>query len=141
MEEIWKVIDEAPNYEVSNLGRVRNIKKNKIMKPFMNNSGYYQVVLRGKEKTSLYRLVHRLVALNFIDNPNNYFEVNHKDFDKTNNKVDNLEWVSHHINMKYNSLNSTSLDKLSALIIKECGNIIKENLKKYVIEVADYADN
>lgn len=136
MEEQWKIIDEAPNYEISSLGRVRNIKKNIIMKPFTNNSGYYQIVIRNNEHKSLYRLVHRLVAIHFIDNPNNYNEVNHIDFDKTNNTVENLEWVSHGINMKHSNLRTNNLNKLTNSIIKECNNIIRNTIKKYVTENA-----
>lgn len=132
MEEIWKTIAEAPNYEVSNLGNIRNIKLNKPMKPFYNNSGYCQVVLRNDNK-NLYRLVHRLVAITFLDNPNGYAEVNHKDFNKSNNTVDNLEWVSHKINMKHNRLKTPDLDRLKHLMFKEVKKIIEDNLNRYVI--------
>lgn len=56
--------------------------------------------LTGKKKR-LSRLVHRLVATAFIENPNNYSEVNHKDGDKENNSVDNLEWCTHQENIKH----------------------------------------
>lgn len=130
MEE-WKTIIEAPNYEVSNLGRIRNKKLNRYVRTFINNSGYIQVVLR-KDNRNLYRLVHRLVAIHFIDNPDNYCEVNHKDFDKTNNTVENLEWTSHKLNMKHNRLKSTCVESLTNRIIKECSKVIRENINKYV---------
>lgn len=137
MQEEWRVIEEAPNYEVSNLGKVRNKKLNKPVRPFTNNAGYHQVVIRSNKK-NLYRLVHRLVAIAFIPNPNNYSEINHKDFDKDNNTVENLEWVSHTMNMKYNINRLSSEDKLISLITKEVNKVIKDNIKRYV---QAYADN
>jgi hypothetical protein len=66
-----------------------------------HENGYMFVGLSdGKKRTTF--SVHRLVALLFIDNPHNYPEVNHIDFDKTNNKIENLEWVSHSDNSKHN---------------------------------------
>ena len=65
------------------------------MKPVANNSGYLQIKLiavNGKRKGEL---VHRLVALHFIENPEGKPEVNHIDRDKQNNSVENLEWVTH----------------------------------------------
>lgn len=136
MQEEWRIIEEAPNYEVSNLGNVRNKKLKKPVRAFPNNAGYYQVVIRNNNK-SLYRLVHRLVAIAFIPNPENYNEINHKDFDKENNTVDNLEWVSHTMNMKYNINRLTSEDRLISLITKEVSKVIKDNIKRYVKQYAN----
>ncbi len=135
MEELWRTIEEAPKYEVSNLGRVRHKRINRIVKSFVNNAGYLQVVIRGNNK-NLYRLVHRLVAQAFIENPNNYSDINHKDFDKTNNTVDNLEWVSHRLNMKYNS-NISNEDKLVSLITREVVKVLKDNIRRYVTAYAN----
>lgn len=131
MQEEWRVIEECPKYLVSNLGRIKHKRLDRIVKPFANSAGYLQVVLRGEDK-NLYRLVSRLVAIAFIPNPNNYSEINHKDFDKTNNCVDNLEWVSHKINMQYNINRLSSADKLISLITKEVNKVIKDNIKRYV---------
>lgn len=93
--EIFKDIKGYPGYQISNFGRVWSAKSNKYMKPVANNAGYLQIKLiaaNGKRKGEL---VHRLVALHFIDNPNGKPEVNHKDRNKVNNHVDNLEWVTH----------------------------------------------
>ena len=87
MEEIWKTIEIAPNYEVSNLGRVRN-RKGLILKPSTSH-GYYHVVLMNNKKR-ISRNVHRLVAEAFIPNPNNYLCIIHKDECRTNNAVDNI---------------------------------------------------
>ena len=114
MVELWKVIEGyEDSYEVSNLGRVRSLTRidslgrtryGKVLKPcFDGKHKYLHVNLQGKSIN-----IHRLVAKAFIENPNNYNEVNHKDEDKTNNCVTNLEWCDHKYNNNYGSkLNST----------------------------------
>lgn len=99
--EKWKLLDNIninSKYYISNYGRVKadTDKGIRIMKPYKAN-GYYRVHI-------LYKMyfIHRLVAIYFIDNPNNYEQVNHKDFNKLNNKVENLEWVSAKENSQYN---------------------------------------
>lgn len=96
MNEIWKdVAGYEGLYEISNLGRVRS--KNGILKPQKRQHGYLGIMLYGKggHKRGFRTFsVHRLVAEAFIPNPNGYPEVNHIDEDKTNNRADNLEWVS-----------------------------------------------
>ena len=71
-----------------------------ILSPKNNGTGYFIVCLY-KNKTHKYYLIHRLVALTFIPNPDSLPCVNHKDEDKTNNRVDNLEWCDHKYNMNY----------------------------------------
>lgn len=93
MIEEWKVIENTPNYSVSNLGRVKNNKTQRIMKPKLIRGQYESVCLR-KNKMNTYHTVHRLVAIAFIPNPNNKPQVNHIDYNKRNNCVGNLEWVS-----------------------------------------------
>lgn len=102
MEEIWKTIKIAPNYEVSNLGRVRN-RKGLILRPSTAH-GYYHVILMNNKKR-ICRTVHRLVAEAFIPNPNNYPCINHKDECRTNNTVDNLEWCTYEYNLNYGNRN------------------------------------
>jgi hypothetical protein len=104
-KEVWLPVKGYEGYyEVSNLGRVKSIErkakvcgggfrivKNRILKNSLNNTGYYRVNLKKKNKNNIY-LVHRLVALGFIENPENKRTVNHKDGNKINNNISNLEW-------------------------------------------------
>ena len=103
MKEFWKdIVGYEGIYQVSNLGRVKSLvtwccnkykKREKILKPALNTYGYPTVSL-SKNKLRKNKTIHRLVAENFIPNPNNYSQVNHKDGVKTNNKINNLEWVT-----------------------------------------------
>ena len=109
IEEIWKDISGYPNYQVSNLGRVKSLgndknRKEKILKSSKEGWGYLQVLL-SKDGKSKYFKVHRLVASAFLDNSNNLPEVNHKDEDKTNNRVENLEYCDRTYNNNYGSRN------------------------------------
>ena len=91
----WKTITYALNYDVSNCGEIRQNKKNKILKPYINKrNGYSYVYIRDNNGKYLNKRIHRLVAEYFIPNPNNLPMVNHKDFNRSNNNVDNLEWVN-----------------------------------------------
>ena len=106
----WKDIPGYEGlYQVSNLGEIkslnyRNTGKEKIIKPRKNKGGYLRVVLckNGKQKDFL---VHRLVAIAFIPNHNNYNQVNHKDENPSNNNVNNLEWCTSKYNSNYGNRN------------------------------------
>ena len=112
MEEIWKDIKGYEGlYQVSNLGRVKSlervvdyghmkcVRKGRIVKQF-NTKDYNNVKLHKDGIRTIY-LAHRLVATAFIPNPDNLPVVNHKDGDKTNNCVDNLEWCTASDNVKH----------------------------------------
>ncbi len=94
-QEIWKVIDGHPDYEISNHGRLWSWKKNNYFKGKYDKDGYVQVGIRHEigNVRKHYR-IHRLVALAFIPNPDNKPVVDHIDGDVKNNCVDNLRWAT-----------------------------------------------
>ncbi len=114
IKEIWKdVIGYENLYQISSLGRVKSLgnggsnnSKERIMKLKLGSRGYYEVSLckEGKHKSFT---IHRLVAQAFLDNPNNYPCVNHKNEVKTDNRVDNLEWCT----QAYNNIYGTKLER------------------------------
>ena len=88
------VIDKYPNYQISPKGVIKNRLTGKFLKQFTDNNGYFMVGL-SRESRSYKHRVHRLLALNLIPNPQNLPAVNHKDGNKQNNELSNLEWCSH----------------------------------------------
>jgi len=97
MIEEWRSIKDFPDYAVSNFGRVKSIKTNKIRVLSKNSSGYIKLNLYKNNKEYL-KLVHRLVLKTFGDD-NNCLFVNHKDGNKENNNISNLEWCTRSENM------------------------------------------
>lgn len=97
-EEIWKEIPDFEGYQVGNLGRV---KGRKILKGALDKDGYIKVWLYSNGKSFL-KFVHRLVATAFIPNLGNLPCINHKDENKSNNLVENLEWCTPAYNNAYN---------------------------------------
>ena len=111
MKEIWKDCKGYEGlYQISNLGRVWSIGSQKYLKGSIDKDGYMCVYLTAKNGKTKMEKIHRLVALVFLDNPNNYTQVNHKDKNKQNNCVDNLEWCT----AKYN--NTYSKGKVSGYL-------------------------
>lgn len=103
--EVWKDVEGFEgHYQVSNHGRVRSIKKEiLVLKEDYPHNGYKRVYL-WKDGRKHNKLVHRLVAIVFLQNPNSYSDVNHIDEDKTNNRVNNLQWCTHLYNMNFGSV-------------------------------------
>ena len=146
MEEVWKdVVGYEGYYEVSNLGNVRAVdriitridgvsykKCRKSMAKVLNDDGYPTVKL-SKNGKSTRIAVHRLVAMAFVPNPDELPEVNHIDFDRTNVKADNLEWVSHKDNIYY-TIQAGRHHCNWDLRGKNNPNYKNDTLKKYYLE-------
>lgn len=107
-KERWKNI---PNYngeyKVSNYGRIKSLKREPRFIKVCNHPKGYNFVTLWKDNIQNGYLVHRLVALCFIKNPLNLPEVNHKDTNKKNNHVDNLEWCTGQYNVRHSVINGT----------------------------------
>lgn len=145
MQEAWKDIEGYEGlYQVSNLGRVKSLDhiiktkrnkdmliKGKIKTITIGKDGYCVVNLQHKDSKKLFK-VHRLVAQAFIPNPHNKTEVNHIDTNKTNNMVDNLEWVTSEENIQHaidNGLIETGIkvvmdDSIVFDSIKQCAKFV-----------------
>lgn len=125
--EVWKAVKGYEGlYEVSNFGQVRGLKRGRTLSPRANcRTGYLEVNLRrsGTQKTVR---VHRLVAEAFLPNPFGLLEVNHKDEDKNNNSVDNLEWCDRHYNTSYGNRNKVLCEHLR----KRCAKISPKDVEK-----------
>lgn len=131
MEEIWKDIDGfGGKYQVSNQGRVRCFYRNKgwrIMKQHIGGNKYPRVSLY-KNGEYIDCLVHRLVASAFIDNPTELPQINHKDEDRRNNRVENLEWCT----VKYNLLYGNRCKKIAKSLSKA---VFQYNLQCELVRV------
>lgn len=143
MSEIWKDIDGFSGiYQVSSYGRIKSLRdtiynhrmkktmtihREKILRPYKDTKGYLLVDLRydGKRNT---KKVHRLVAQAFIPNPDNLLQVNHKDENKQNNNIDNLEWCSNKYNSTYGTAKKRMAEKNKKKVIQmdANGNIVCE---------------
>lgn len=139
--EIWVSIKDYENlYQVSNYGNIRSLDKKdslgrfvkgKNMKPIVRKDGYLDITLH-KDGKGKHFLLHRLIAETFIDNPNDYKEINHKDENKANNNINNLEWCSRSYNINYGIGNKS---RRKTLLNKRGKEIIQYNKNKEIIKI------
>lgn len=122
MEETWKDIEGYIGfYQVSNMGNVRSLDRvvnnsrfgkikqtGRVLKSAIDSKGYQRVALSKDRKLSTFK-VHRLVAQAFLNNPSNLAEVNHIAGNKTDNKVESLEWISHRDNCIHSFANGLQI--------------------------------
>ena len=139
MEEIWKdVVGYEGIYKVSNFGNVYSIKNKKRLKPYKNSCNYKRVNLwlNGRGENAV---IHRLVAKAFIPNPLNLPQVNHKDENKANNYVDNLEWCTASYNCNYGTRIERFSKKLKGRISPMKGKkFSEEHRRKISISKKEY---
>lgn len=127
---MWRLIEGYESYFVNELGEVLSIKNKKqriLKKKLDKNTGYYKIILSEKRKVKTYN-IHRLVAEAFIPNPLNYKYINHKDENKQNNSINNLEWCTNKYNCNYGSKREKLSKSHSKRILQfdKTGNLIKE---------------
>ena len=107
MEEIWK---DIPGYEglylINTKGEILSLRSGKVRKSTNSGNGSRKIMLSGADHKKKQFLIHRLVAMVFLSNPfDDSAEVNHKNLDKTDNRVENLEWSTHADNMEHAYVN------------------------------------
>ena len=132
--EIWKDCKGYEGkYQVSNYGRVWSIVRQQYKSQREDKDGYLIVTLVAKNGKIKKERVHRLVALVFIENPNNYPQVNHKDENKGNNCVENLEWVTAKQNCNYGTRNERVAEKIKGENHYLYGKHLSEEHRAHVI--------
>lgn len=152
-EEVWKdVVGFEGLYKVSNLGRVKSLDrwlvykdgrrrfyKGRVLNPVIDTHGYETFQLGRKKHAK----THRLVALQFVHNPNpsEYNVINHKDENRRNNKYSNLEWCTQKYNMKYSNIHQKNRNATSIPIIQIDGNGIAVNRFSSLREAERYGLN
>ena len=125
--ETFVKIEGFENYEVSNLGKVRNIKSGRLLKPQLHSAGYLMHGLYENNKKK-YLLLHRILATAFIDNPDEKPCVNHIDENKLNNDLSNLEWCT----KRENNVHGTRIKRIAE---KNSQKVIQLDLDDNVLNV------
>lgn len=112
--ETFVKVEGFEKYEVSNLGRVRNVKSGRILKPRLRRDGYLEHLLYKNNKQK-HLLLHRILATAFVDNPEGKPYVNHIDENKTNNDLSNLEWCT----KRENNIHGTRIKRAAEKLFKK----------------------
>lgn len=107
--EIWKIMKKHNGYEVSNYGKIRNIKTGRILKTTISYKGYERFIIYINKKPKCF-YIHRIVASNFLNNHSNYKEINHINENKLDNRVCNLEYCTSKYNANYGTRNKRVLE-------------------------------
>lgn len=118
MNEVWKQVENYSNYEISNLGNIKG--KKGLLKPSIKNGYYFVGLSKNNQRKDFY--IHRLVAEHFIPNPENKNYIDHINTDRTDNRVENLRWVTRSENMN----NPITIEKCRK---RELGKIGKQHNK------------
>ena len=124
-----KQIEDYPNYSVTKEGRVINTKTGRVLKTDTNSCGYLRVTLCKDNKPKKF-FIHRLVAQELLENPDDFPQVNHIDGNKTNNTVENLEWCTQSINQYHAHTNNLQkrFTKVSEQQVKTICELLGEGL-------------
>jgi len=136
---LWYDI-QGTTYQITTDGQVRNKKTGHTLSQYFNDRGYYMVTIKINGRNNPKR-VHRLIALSFIPNPNNHPFINHKDGNKTNNAIDNLEWCDCMQNNRHaialglvdNSGENNGMALLKEDQVREIKKMLKDGLSQYKI--------
>lgn len=126
-EEEWKVIEEFPQYLASSLGNIKHKETNQLRALKANNGGYITISINNKDNIRKTVKVHRLIADTFLNNIENKETVNHKNHNKTDNRVINLEWATtkeQNNHKNHNNLYTNNNKKVLQYDLD--GNFIKE---------------
>ena len=132
-KERWVKLPMLSKYLISSRGRVKSIRYNRTMATNIDRYGYKKIHLRTDTGDNHHTTIHRLVAIGFIENPNQYKQVNHKDGNKLNNNVSNLEWVTARDNVihSYDNLLNTNTTHLRVLDIKTNEEMFFRSFKSF----------
>ena len=134
--ETYITIQGFPKYEVSNMGNVRNVKTQRILKHATSSNGYYVLPLSNENGRKIF-YIHRLIAIHFVANPNNYEYIDHIDNNKQNNAINNLRWCNRQQNNQNKTKQSNTSSKYKGVtwdksISKWKAQIMKDGKNKHL---------